>query len=90
MQAIWKQVLDVTDSQIIELPLDSKVLCVQTQNNKPCIWFINYNTSNTVTVQRKFKIYGTGHTHDWIGGTYIGTFQLSEGTLVFHVFEETI
>jgi len=39
-------------------------------------------------VPRTFAIYGTGHKHEHVEGTYIGTFQLDGGSLVFHVFEE--
>jgi hypothetical protein len=88
MQAIWKQLLEVTDRQEVTLPKGAKVLCVQTQKEVPCIWFITPTVDVSEKEHRTFSIYGTGHEHAIISGEYLGTFQLKGGILVFHVFEE--
>ena len=87
MDSIWKQPLECADKQTVALPVGAKVLCVQMQNDRPCLWFITPQTKEPVTEERTFAILVTGHEHPEIGGRYIGTFQLRGGLLVFHVFE---
>ena len=91
---IWKFTLDMneldsTDSLDIMIPVDAKILCVQSQYNIPCIWAI-VNPCNH-TVKKRFTIKGTGHTFqdvDLQDTDYIGTYQLYEGKLIYHVFEQ--
>ena len=87
MQVIWKQKLECAEKQTVELPKGAKVLCVQAQNDEPCIWFLVSDPGNGMET-RTFAIHGTGHQRDVISGQYVGTFQLHAGTLVFHLFEE--
>ena len=87
MQAIWKFTMQCADKQVVALPKGAKVLCVQTQNESPCLWVVNPAVEVATTEDRTFAIYGTGHQHESIGGVYVGTFQLQGGLLVFHVFE---
>ncbi len=88
MQSIWKQVLEATNEQTVQLPKGAKILCVQAQRETPCIWFRTRDTKSKETESRTFAIYGTDHEHHAITGEYIGTFQLQGGALVFHVFEK--
>lgn len=82
---IWKFSLD--PSGLIKLPIDAKILCVQSQYNLPYIWAIVDEKKPTET--RQFRIFGTGfNIPENIELEYIDTFQLNNGTLVFHVFEE--
>ncbi len=87
-KTIWKFELETTDNQEIEMPIGSEILTIQTQNVIPCIWaLIDPNADKEV---RRFEIYGTGHPiHCDIGvkRNYIGTYQLYNGSLVYHVFE---
>lgn len=87
-QSIWKQKLVATDLQTIALPKGAKILCVQEQHGDACIWFTNPNLHSTETEERTFRIIGTGHVHESIPEKYIGTFQLQEGKLIFHLFEK--
>ena len=89
---IWKYPLVEGDEQIIEMPLDAKILTVQVQNDIPCLWVAVIQTN--VMVQRRIRIVGTGHTlmpyysaKLTING-YIGTIQTHGGLLVWHVFDE--
>ena len=87
---IWKFELETTDKQTIEMPVDSEILTVQTQNGEPCLWALVDPAAEKET--RTFEVFGTGHTlHYDMGITkdYIGTYQLNSGALVFHVFEHT-
>lgn len=88
MKTIWKYELKNTDRQIIEMPANAIVLTVQVQYGGPCLWaIVNPNTKLKET--RSFNIYGTGNPVPQSPGIYIGTYQLCEGQLVFHVFEES-
>lgn len=87
MQTIWKFPLEVTDEQIIEMPDKSTILSIQTQFGNPCIWaLVNPDADKT---KRRFFIFGIGHNVEIEEGLirHIGTFQMQEGRLVFHVFE---
>jgi hypothetical protein len=72
----------------LEMPKDAEILTVQTQNEKPCIWAL-VNPENDKEL-RYFEVYGTGHGIHYDMGIerkYINTFQLDDGSLVFHLFE---
>ena len=85
MQTIWKYELETTDTQEVNIPLGAKILDVQVQHGKPCLWAL-------VDTDRRLRktiisTYGTGHNVDrTIAKIYIGTYQLSNGDFVFHVF----
>jgi hypothetical protein len=85
MRTIWKYQLEVAGLSILQIPKGGKILCVQTQNEQPCVWVDVDSEAPTET--RWFKIFGTGHKMEINEGKYIGTFQLSNGSLVFHLFE---
>lgn len=80
---IFKYKLELADEQLVSLPKGAELLTVQVQNNQPCLWALvdEKATLKTNTV----LIYGTGHQVDK-RGKYLGTFQLGNGSLVFHVF----
>lgn len=71
----------------VMMPAGAKILTIQTQRNQPMIWaevdpFAEY-------VEMKLLIMTTGG-EEFPGGEfkYIATFQVDEGGLVFHVYEE--
>jgi len=70
---IFKYQLETTDIQRIEMPQGAEILCIQTQNEKPCIWALVQPLS-TVT-KRTFEIFGTGHNvPENANRTYVGTY----------------
>ena len=71
----------------LEMPQGAKILAVQTQRNEPQMWALV--DTGQFKVSRTFRVYPTGVEFDVAGLAYIGTFQVQDGTLVFHVFEET-
>lgn len=82
-KTVWKYELLAIDMQGVSMPIGAEVLCVQAQNDVPCLWArVDPEASNE---SRLFRVAGTGHPD--VEGTYIGTFQLHKGALVFHVFE---
>ncbi len=87
MKAIWKYELKPTDDQNIEMPDGAEILTMQCQGETPCLWVLVDPTKRKKI--RRFEIFGTGHTMDVLSvSTYVGTYQLKDGQLVFHVFEQ--
>lgn len=84
---IWKYPFQVTDVVELLMPKGSVALAVQTQGDIPCLWaMVDPDADREV---RRFRIYGTGHAlcEDARTLTYVGTFQMHGGALVFHIFE---
>ena len=67
------------------MPIGAEILTVQMQNGQPCVWALV--NPQVKTEKRILRIVGTGHTIIDKLGKYIGTFQLMEGQLIFHLFE---
>jgi len=70
----------------IKLPIHSKVLSFQAQNNNPCIW-VMLDPMQTETEERTFILVPTGIKFFEGDSKYIGTTQLNDGGIVFHLFE---
>jgi hypothetical protein len=85
MKTIWKYPLGDTFPKSIMMPCGAKVLTVQMQGRQLQLWALV--DPNQPYEPRRFSVFGTGWESE-ISGTYIGTFQLDGGSLVFHVFEE--
>ena len=83
MTTIWKFGLLTVNEQAIDMPAGAEVLCVQTQDDSPQLWALV--DPKAPRIPRKFRIFGTGDPS--VSGTYVGTYQLLGGKLVFHVFE---
>ena len=86
MKSIWKFPLDIMDEQKVFMPEDSLILSVQVQNGVPCIWAMV--DTGKPKIDRTFVIVGTGQLCDMDSLEFIGTFQMFEGNLVFHLFEK--
>ena len=75
----------------LAMPKDAEILCIQLQNDVPCIWaLVDPENENK---NRKFRIYGTGHPIEISYNSehhYIGTFQMANGSLIWHCFEVAI
>ena len=67
------------------MPKDAEVLSVQIQHGAVCIW-ARIDTQK-LDVPRAITIRGTGHNCHEQDGKFIGTVQINEGALVFHVFD---
>lgn len=83
---IYKWQLETTDRQTLPLQRDAQALTVQVQHGVPCLWCL-VDPDQPVQPQVIY-ICGTGHpTHpEATAESYIGTYQLHSGGLVFHVF----
>src|SRR3990172_6797121 len=99
MLKIWKFPIPVQDTIQVEMPTGARVLTVQTQPadpamlkvgdpvEQPCLWaLVNPEAPKEI---RQFRMAGTGHPNEHSEKlTYIGTFQMEGGALVFHLFEK--
>lgn len=85
MQAIWKTTLRVEDEQTVTMPLGFEILAVQMQHGAVCLWAIVHTAA--IPEQRTIYMRGTGHQMNGKEGRYLGTIQLQDGALIFHVFE---
>lgn len=84
---IYKYPLPVASNPTITMPQHAQVLSVHVQNGMACLWAL-VNPALPFE-ERRFFVYGTGHAvEDTSLGRFVGTFMLSGGNLVFHVFEE--
>lgn len=83
-KVIYKYPLSGKPDQIIEVPEDHKILCVQLQDGIPTLW-IEVIPGNDLQKVRIVTI-GTGHTFEMGLLQYIGTVQT--GFLVWHVYED--
>lgn len=77
----------VTTSFTLRIPVDAEVLSVQCQHGDPQLW-VKLDTV-APSVERRFQVYGTGHEihPEWAAAKFVGTFQMAQGGLVFHLFE---
>lgn len=85
---IYKYAIGILDEQHIVMPAGSRLLSVQAQRGKPQLWAMV--DTDAPTVIREFALCGTGHDATWVavrGGVYVGTFQMNDDSLVFHLFD---
>ena len=83
---IFKWTLKITDYQEIEMPKGAVMLSVQIQNENPQLWALVDEKKSTE--KRLFITCGTGNPIPEDIGDYVGTYQVENGRLVFHVFEQ--
>lgn len=81
---VWKFPFALVDRQVLSMPRGAAPLYVATQFEQPCLWALVDPVAPKE--QRTFLIVGTGHRG--VVGRYLGSFQLHNGQLVFHIFEE--
>jgi len=89
MKKIFKYPLEIKDKQVIAMPDNAEILCVQMQAGTPCLWALV--DPEEERVNRTILTFGTGHPIDEKEEDilyYIDTYQHLNGTLVFHVFEQ--
>ena len=86
MEHIFKYQLSEEETQEIEMPEGAEILSMQVQHGTPCIWAKVDREKRTV--KRRFIIVGTGWIVPVEATKFVGTFQLSGGAYVFHLFED--
>lgn len=86
-QVIFKQVLELTDTQTVNLPPVAQFLSVQIQNGKICVWFLT-EKDRPPNVPYQFEVIGTGNLIPHGNRNYIGT--VLDGSFVWHVFVDKV
>lgn len=84
---IFKYLLMVQDTQVINLPRGAEILTAQYQGSSLCIW-AKLDESEPLE-PRRIRVAGTGHVIP-VEGHYIATVQQFNGNLIWHIFEEGI
>jgi hypothetical protein len=85
MITIYKYGFQITDKFVIPMFAGAEILSVQSQGNNPKIWAM-VDTEKPL-VDFTFHLRGTGHNCDGMQGKkYVGTFQLGDGAIIFHLF----
>lgn len=81
---VYKYQITNKKRQDIELPEGAQILSLQLQKGIPTIWALV--DPEAVTYTRRFFVVATG---EEIGDhlEYVGTFQVPESELVFHIFK---
>ena len=85
MKRVFKYPLSIAGETTIEMPKGANVLTIQVQRREPYIWAMVEDDAPMEA--RAFCVRGTGHTFNGREGRYVGSFQLLDGDLVFHLFE---
>lgn len=91
---ILKYVLERRRLQTILMPKGCKILSLQTQFEKPCLWIAfdrqNSDSYDRVDEARAFVTIGTGeNVPDTLSSmNFVGTYQVDNGAEVYHVFEQ--
>lgn len=67
------------------MPIGAEILSVQVQRGNPHMWALV--DPEAPCEVRTFRILGTGYIELGAPGQHLGSFQLNDGALVFHVFE---
>ena len=90
MKRIFKYLIPVDANEFeLDLPLDAEVLTFQSQHEDFYIWAIVEDKEEKI-VPRYFRLVGTRRpliTGKYKLKGYIGTAQIGNGGLVFHLFE---
>ena len=84
--SILKYEIKMDDSQIVMMPKNADILCTDVQYGKMCLWALVDQKAEKES--RRIIIKGTGHPIDEENIKYIGTNQMMEGHLVWHIFEK--
>lgn len=87
-KTIYKYDIKIDDKFEIQLPIGAEILSVQIQYGDPKMWVLVDPAAPIAP--RVFEVFGTGHPIHYdmgIDRRFIGTFQIQDGRLVFHLFE---
>lgn len=85
MKVIWKFGFEIEDRVWFRMPEGAQFLTIQMQEGQPVLWAL-VDTDRDV-VKRHMLLCGTGHDASEVG-RYIATFQMHDGQLAFHAFED--
>jgi hypothetical protein len=81
---IYKYVLEPEKIQDVQMH-PGEILHVAEQVGNVCIWALV--DTDAPMIKRRFAVIPTGETCPYTREQYIGTAKISDGRLVFHIFE---
>jgi len=85
-RVIHKYELEPLEEKVLVLPVGSVVVYVGNQLGKLMMWVQKPVAFETICVERKFFVFGTGH--KIIGcSNHIGSVIMNHGDLVWHIYE---
>lgn len=83
---IHKYPLRIADEPAVTMPRGARLLAVQVQHGRPCVWALVDPDAPLVT--RRLALRGTGHPAEGLAmAPFVGTFQLEGGAFVGHLFD---
>lgn len=83
---IFKYPLEIRDRIVIQMPIGAVLLHVDVQREMPCLWAAV--DPEEADEGRVIYVRGTGHELGRVAvSKYVGTFQMLDGELVWHVFD---
>lgn len=86
MKVVYKYPITRSTTFSLSLPLNSKIIHVDVQNDEAYFWALV--DPNLPVVMRSFLLVGTGHQIIPDNVEHRGTFLVSGGIFVFHLFEQ--
>lgn len=89
MLRVFKYTIPLDDHFTIDLPQGARVLSVDVQRDEPQLWALV--DPERETEQRTFRFAWPGHPISEIAEqlSFVSTFQMHRGSLIFHIFEVT-
>ena len=89
MKTVYKYEVQLADNFEIIMPVEAELLTVQLQRGIPQLWALVPTDGHLKTAKRAFRLAGTGHQIDDTDllHKYIGSFQMQQENLIFHLFE---
>ena len=84
MKTIHKYPVPMEDEFVVMMPEWAEVLTTEAQYGEPFVWAL-VETDNA-KVERRFRLCGTGHPAPNGEMDYVGSFQLTGGAFVGHIF----
>ena len=86
MNQIWKYTFH-PDTKSFDIPKGANIISVDNQHENICMW-AEVDTDQPEET-RYFEVIGTGHNYPagFVTLEYIGSVQLSGGSLIFHIYE---
>lgn len=85
MKTVWKFPIRGIENVSLQMPAGAQLLHAALQIGQLCVWALVDPTQKNE--DRHLRIAGTGHAITEEIKQYLGTFQVSGGALIFHVFE---
>ncbi len=82
-RAVWKFEMDV-GTHALTMPTGARLLRAAEQSGRAFVWA--EVDPDAATVERIVFVVGTGW--PFVGGEYVDSFDMADGTLVFHLYDQ--